>query len=284
MSNDTLISRFPVLTAVCAFVVAAGPVWGQSNSTLITDPGSTIDLTVGFSAVTDSGSIGGVDSDSTSVEGTARVTVLPTDPPFTHCRVHALSMALGEIHLGYIVNMITVTFTDLVIESTEQFDGTIDGAGNVTFTSTRLRVTGTVHLYSLVFEIDETIPVDATSDAPISARLSESAGTITLDEIVIPRVDWVVPPELLPDGFLSLEVTVDSDASGVVFRGPYEPGILGDGNADGLVNPADYPYFFDCFTGPTGTADIYCSTFLFDEDGDVDLFDLAKFLNTVEAP
>jgi hypothetical protein len=193
-------------------------------------------------------------------------------------------MALGDIHLGYIFNIITVTFTDLVIESTEPFDGTIDGAGNVTFTGTRLRVTGIVHLYSPVYGIDQTMPVDATSDAPISARLTESAGTIILDEIAIPTVDWVVPPELLPDGFLSLEVTVDSDASGVVFRGPYEPGILGDGNADGAVSPADYPYFFDCFTGPTGTADVYCSPFLFDEDVDVDLFDLAEFLNTVEAP
>ena len=284
MLDTVLIPRVGRLTAALGLAVVAGPVWAQSNASMTTDPGSTIALTVGFEAMTDSGPISGVDTDSTNVEGMALITVFPTEPSFTHCRVHSLTMALGTIELVYLFYTFQATFTDLVIESTGPFDGTIGGTGDVTFATTPLRITGSVHLYSSVFGIDETLPVDATSSEPIGVRLRESAGTVILDEITMPSVDWVVPPELLPAGFSSLNVTVDADASSIVFRGPYAPAVPGDSDADDDLDLADFARFMSCFGGLDQPVDIFCTTSMLDEDNDVDLDDFGEFWSALTGP
>ncbi len=53
---------------------------------------------------------------------------------------------------------------------------------------------------------------------------------------------------------------------------------LGDANGDGAVNAADLALLGGCATGPDGgPVDATCEAFDFDDDGDVDLVDLAGF-------
>ena len=286
MSYSRLTSRLCVLTIVSGYAVIAGPALGQSTSPMVTDPGSSVTLTVTFAAESDLGPISGVDSDSASVEGTALITLFPTDPPFTHCRVHSLAMSIGQIDLFYrFLPFFTLkaTFTDLLIESTGPFDGTIDTAGYITFESSPLHVTGNAHMVSEALQIDDAMPIDAGSDAPMVAHLSADDETVVWDQFLIPPVTWIVPPELLPDSISALYLDVDTDTDGVILRGPYAPSTPGDTDADDDIDLFEYPALFDCFAGPDVAAGplygVFCSLFTFDSDNDVDLRDLAEFQN-----
>lgn len=279
-----LTTRHSVLAACLAMSASAGHTWAQSNASLTTDVGSTMTLTIDFSAMTVFGPISGSDTDTTDVVGTARITLFPTDPPFSHCRMQALSMALGDIELHYFFNSIHATFTDLLIESAQPFGARIHGDGYAYFPVSYLRVTGTVHLYSANYSLDEILPLDVTTSAPMTTSFEESGGSVVLGQLDIPTVEWVIPPELLPSGFSALDVAVDADGSGVTFRGPYAPAMLGDGDADDDVDLRDFSNFLVCYGGPDEPQVPLCGLFMFDEGDDVDLDDYAAFRAVFEGP
>lgn len=58
----------------------------------------------------------------------------------------------------------------------------------------------------------------------------------------------------------------------------------GDFNLDGLVTTADLQWVDQCAGGPGAPMQPLCVAFDFDQDGDVDLSDLAEFMATVEMP
>jgi hypothetical protein len=71
----------------------------------------------------------------------------------------------------------------------------------------------------------------------------------------------------------------DSDKGNYVYRNRLRLNGNCDGDGDGDVDLDDYPYLYDCLTGPTVTLDPYaCGAFDTDSDDDVDLVDLAAFL------
>ena len=282
MLTGRCLHRCFVLTAILAIAAETDRAWSQSNASLATDPGSTITLTVGFSAATDLGTISETDTDTTTVDGTARVTLVP-DPPFSHCRMQALSMELGDIQLSYYFNTIHATFTNLTIETAGPFGGRVSGASTI-FPVTDLRITGFVYLYSAIFSLDDTLPVEATTSASMATGFTEQDGTVVFDQFEFPRVEWVIPPELLPGGFSALEVTVDADGSGLSFRGPLTPAILGDGDADEDVDLHDFSEFLLCYFGPDVPQVPLCSLFMFDDDPDVDLDDYVEFHERLLGP
>ncbi len=287
MSVNWFTWRSTAMALICYCALFAAQANGQSTASMETDPGLTISLTVGFDGVSTMGPISGVDTDQTDVSGAALVTLFPTDPPFTHCKVHSLSMAIGQVQFTYwlfVVIRVDMTFGDLVIESTEPLYGVIDSADLVTFAVAPLRVTGTAHIVSQGLGIDEMIPVDAESTETVRARLSETGGTVVLDGIVVPLLEAAVPQDQLPVGILSLTVSVDTDADGVVYRGAYEESLIGDGDADGDFDLLDYAGLHECLLGPGGPAGVYCSLFMHDLDDDVDLADVAVFQTLIGGP
>jgi hypothetical protein len=54
-------------------------------------------------------------------------------------------------------------------------------------------------------------------------------------------------------------------------------GVLGDCDADGDVDLADYVCFANCLNGPDSSPPANCDAFAMDSDEDVDLFDFAEF-------
>jgi hypothetical protein len=167
--------------------------------------------------------------------------------------------------------------SNLRLLSTNGFPGTIDGAGNAFFPTAAVQATGNVHIVSTFFGLDENLPLDATLEEPLSARITESGGVVTLDGLVIPPLDEDINSNDLPDGIDAAHVSIVTDADNVVFQGPYSPALLGDYDADGDIDLDDYVALPDCLTGPDVPATVLCTLFDFNEDADVDLMDVADF-------
>ena len=281
------LSRFAF--AVLGVTVLATSAWAQPRATVVTDSGSSVTVTVAFVAETDVvATIYGIDSGTADVSGSASVTLFPAEPPFMYCTVHSMSMNIDTVVLTYslMLGLITMdgTFTDLQIESTEPFYGVIDDAGNVVFSSTPLRITGTARLVSEALTIDEVIDIDAESIAPIAIHVSEDGGPLIWDQIVIPSTLWNVPPGLLPVGISSMDVGVEVDTGGVVFRGALGPAMFGDTDADDDVDLGDLGVLDFCLSGPAAPAIPFCGVLMFDDDDDVDLADVAEFQNAFTGP
>jgi len=275
--------RLRVAYAFLSLAALTSFAWGQPRATVVTDPGSNVTVTMAFVADTDLvGTIYGIDSDTAGVSGSALVTLFPAEPPFMYCTVHLMSMTIDTVELNYrvlVVITMQATLTDLMIESTEPFYGVIDDAGNVVFSSTPLRITGTAQLVSEALTLDEVIDIDAESIAPIAIHVSEDGGTLSWDQIVIPSTLWNVPPELLPSGISSMDVGVEVDTGGVVFHGALGLAMFGDTDADDDVDLGDLAALDFCLSGPGNPAIPYCGVLMFDDDDDVDLADVAEFQN-----
>lgn len=281
MRRSTYGFRRCVSTLVCLGAAWSAPVRGQSTAPLVSDPGSTVGVTLGFVAeVPPYGTFGDVDSDGAEANGTSLLTLFPTDPPFTHAILHSIHMNIDQLEFEYRVLAVIrlyVTLSDLAFDSTGPANGGIDAAGHAVFPALPLRVSGMAHVVCETLGIDAYMEIDDSMVAPFQAVISEDAGDVILDGIVIPPFHGEFGPAELPPGVDSLVIDVTTDAGDVRLRGPYDAAVLGDGDADGDVDLVDYSALHACLDGPNMPVDVFCTLFDFDGDGDVDLADYAEF-------
>ncbi len=282
MRRSRAVSIAHLIAVFCLGGTWTAPVRAQSTASLVTDPGSTVAVTLGFVAQTDLfGTLNGVDTDVAAADGTALMTLFPTDPPFTHAILHSIHIEVGQLdfHYSFVFGLIQidVTLTELVLDSTGPANGTIDPSGDVLFPDVPLHMTGTAHIASGILGIDEWMYIDDMVVAPLDAQITEDGGIITLGGIVIPPFQGEVDPADLPDGVSSLVIDVAIDTSNLHFRGPYSPSLPGDGDADGDIDLTDYAAFHNCLAGPGVPIEVYCSLFDYDGDVDVDLVDFVGF-------
>jgi hypothetical protein len=136
----------------------------------------------------------------------------------------------------------------------------------------------------LAGQVNETIPVNATTNGTLLASITESGGTVTLAGIQLDPVTLTVPPEDLPAEVLAATVMVSFDTSALTLSGPLSAAILGDADADGDIDLADHADFVECLTGPSGNTTPPCTLVDLDADGDVDLGDFRDFQRVLPTP
>jgi len=226
------------------------------------------------------GLLSGSDSDTADATGAGMITVFPTSPPFADVLVHSMSAQIGTLEFHYrfvLIVTIDITVDDLMIESTDAFAGPLDGAGEAFFPAAPVRITGSAHVVCPFFGVDRIDPIDTSTNGPVGMRVTEAGGIVILDQIELPVFVSTADPGSLPPGVTSQVTTVVTDAANLVYRGPHSPSLLGDWNADGNVDLADYEAFAVCHLGPMVPIEAVCTLFDFDGDVDVDVGDFAAF-------
>ena len=288
--NRAGVARPSIGLVMIALVLSAssGRAFAQSTAAVMSDPGSTISMTLELDIGTNLGTLSGSDSDTAAAAGDGTITLFPTAPPFQDVLVQSLSVQLDplefEYHFLFGLITINVTVSDLAIETTDMFAGPLDENGRTTFPDAPLLITGATHVVCEFFGVDEYEPVNIATNGLVSMRITESGGVVVLDEIEFPVFHSTSDPAELPEGVTSLEITQITDASNLIYRGPYGPSLLGDFDADGDVDLADYREFVGCHLGPDVPAEVVCTLFDFDGDDDVDLMDFAGFQRAFGGP
>jgi hypothetical protein len=248
---------------------------------LVSDSGSDVEVTLGFTANVFLGDLIGEDTDTALADGTAVLTLFPTDPPFTHVKLQSLQMYVAQLEYSYSFVMgivqVQVTLDDLVFDSLSPAVSALGGNGEVYSSDLPMRVTGTAHIVSAALQIDSYMQVDVSIRAPLEAVITEDAGEVIMDGIVIPPFHGDFDATELPEGVNSLSVDVNAGAPNVVLRGPYAPAILGDGDADGDFDLADFAGLSNCFADSDVPVDVFCTLFDLNGDADVDLGDYIDF-------
>ncbi|UCG15999.1 MAG: hypothetical protein JSV19_11965 [Phycisphaerales bacterium] len=278
---------YAVLATVPLLFTASGEALGQSTAPLTSDPGSSATLTLHLELDTSLGMLSGSDSDTANATGTGMITVFPTSPPFADVLVHSMSAQIGTLEFHYrfvLIVTIDITVYDLTIEATDAFAGPLDGNGDAFFPAAPVRITGSAHVVCPFFGVDRIDPIDTSTNGPVSLRVTEAGGIVILDQIELPVFVSTADPGSLPPGVTSQVTTVVTDAANLVYRGAYGPSLLGDWNADGDVDLADYQAFAGCHLGPTMSVDVTCTLFDFDGDVDVDVGDFAAFQAAFTGP
>lgn len=102
----------------------------------------------------------------------------------------------------------------------------------------------------------------------------------------IQRANMNIPPGQTPDSRTDLEDLVVGLADPVRVALDISCAAAGDGNADGIVDFADFGALQRCFTGNVGWVHPpafapECRCLNFNDDGDIDTFDYAAFFDTV---
>jgi hypothetical protein len=204
-----------------------GPVGAQSTAPLVTDPGTTLTVTLELTAYGFTGS----DTDTASTTGTALLTLFPTDPPFTHAILHSLHIEVEELNFHDTLGpfQVDATLTDLVLERVGPAFGTITGAGDASFPAATARTTGTMYV-SISFVGSWVFELDGATVETLDAHITEDGGIVILDGIVFPDVQ-VESEEVV--------VTASVDQSNLRLSGAYSSALLGDGDADGDLDLND---------------------------------------------
>jgi len=269
---------FMLGVAIC---LVAPATYAQDTATLETIPdagiAATMDLVI---QTTLFGTLSGSDTDSAAAVG-ASTTTLFYEPPYTDALVHTLWSDAGDLAYRYsfLFGLVTIDIyvTDLRIEADASFIGQIAPDGTAEFPEAPLRITATVRWVSAALGVDETVYIDASEPNPISMRITESAGVITLDGIEFPILVYEGDPATLPPLVTALTAFIEVDSTDLVYRGPATPSVIGDGNADGVIDLSDYVLSSECLAGPDVITSVPCSLFDFDMDEDVDEMDFADF-------
>ena len=160
-----------------------------------------------------------------------------------------------------------------------------------------------------IFPLDDPWPGDGTF-TPFDTDLS---GSDTLNGSVDDDGNFEPAPVTFSGRMAAFPVTASLDADGIwdvristsvgdsgwegvatiLGQGTIRIVASGDCNADGWIDVFDFSGFQACFTGPIGSegppgyslgADLCCSVFDDDEDGDVDLTDYAWFRDAMSGP
>ena len=115
---------------------------------------------------------------------------------------------------------------------------------------------------------------DATANALVSVggNIDLDSGVLSVTNLDLENIDIVIDPTTLPDGLDGLRVEVDTDFSGVVYSGSFNPCDLdgdgsvngsdlsillsewgnccqGDLDGNGIVDGADLSQLLSCWTG-----------------------------------
>jgi hypothetical protein len=268
-----------ILCVAVSTVTSATYAQDTANLETIPEAGitATMDLVI---ETTLFGTLNGSDTDSAAAIG-ASTTTLFYEPPYTDALVHTLWLDADPLAFRYsfLLGLVTIDIdvTDLRIEAEESFVGQVAPDGTAEFPEAPLRITATVRWVSTALGVDDTVYIDASEPNPVNARLTESAGVVTLDQIEFPVLVYEGDPETLPPAISALTATITVDSTDLVYRGPATPSIIGDGNADGVIDLSDYVLLSDCLAGPDVITPVPCSLFDFDADDDVDEWDFAEF-------
>lgn len=257
----------------------APPVRAQSTAPAETLPGAFADVTMTLNITTAFGPLSDTQSAAPAVTGTTLITVNPAAAPFDAALVHEQQFTIAPFMLNFefpvFIFTITldVTITDLVIVSSDIFDGTVDAAGEATFPQPALLATGQALLVSADLGIDQTIPLDTSLNDPVVVTLAQQGSALVISDLQLPPLDVVFDPADLPAGITAGDATTTLDASAVILRGVLAPSVHGDFNGNGLVDLPDAPGQLGCFATPGGGLGAICTLADFNADGDVDLND-----------
>ncbi len=285
-----LMYRFRLFSGlvICFTAAFASSALGQSTAPLVTVEGSTVEVDLGFTAGTSYGELSGTDTDSEETTGTALLTLFPTDPDFTHATLQSMYLQVGQMdfHYSFVYGLvqIDVTLTDLELYAPGPAFGTIEPNGDALFPEVALEMSGTAHVVSGTLGIDETMIVDDTTMSVLDARITEGAGLVTLDGIVVPPFQGEADPADLPAGITFLVIDVAIDAANVHLRGAHGPALLGDWDVDDDIDLLDFAAMADCMMGPGVAVEPYCTLFDFDGDTDVDALDFGGFQAAFTSP
>ena len=275
------------LAAILLVGILAAPVHAQSRASLLTDPGLSVYVTVDLQMSTDYGPLYESGTDTADAVGTALMTVFPTDPQFTHAILHSIHLdfgAGGGLAYSFFYGQVQLTLTDFVFHSTGPAFGTINASGDASFLQASQHMTGWAHVFSSALGIDHTMEFDDSDVAPLGAHIAGGAGTALLTGLSFRSFHDEADPGELPPGVNSLVIDVSVDAGDVYLRGPYNPALLGDWDADGDLDLSDFAGLHDCLAGPDVSVDVFCTLFDFDDDGDVDIRDVAAFAEDFTGP
>jgi hypothetical protein len=267
----------------------AGPGFAHSGAWLVSDPGSTVTVTLAFTVNTDLfGPLSGTDTDSAATSGTAQTALFPTDPPFTHAVLHSVDFSMGQLdfHYSFVFGLvqIDVTVTGAALDLAEPAFGTIGPSGDAFFPEAVLHMIGSARVVSSALGIDEILDLDDTNTTGVDARITERGGVVTLEGIVVPPFQGEADPAELPLGITSLAVDISVSTANVHLRGRHSPADNGDWDGDSDIDLDDFAALSDCLTGPDVPVSVYCTPFDFEDDADVDLLDSADFQEAFTGP
>ncbi len=274
-----------ILTVFAAVVVPAA---AQSTALLDEDAGSTISATATVVGTAEGINFNETDTASAAVTGDMTLSLFPLDPPFDGVTLQAMNVSAANLNFEYCLAGfgsvclagadVVVTGLDITLLSPTSSDLSV--AGDAEFQAAHLHITGTATVTGtgLVADLNETLPIDITTNATQSAVITTAGGVVTFTGLVFPEVSQVIPPEDLPSGVSALAIDLSVNAANVSFSGPHQPALLGDLDADADIDAADHAGFVECLAGPGAPIDIPCPLVDFDFDGDVDLMDYAAFV------
>jgi hypothetical protein len=120
--------------------------------------------------------------------------------------------------------------------------------------------------------------LEATDALLLSNYINAHDGLPAID------IDGVVNGVVALPDFAANFCLFDTNYDGLVEPSDQWPPVLGDANADGYVNLADYALLLNCLSGPITSAPSACDPFDTDHDHDVDLANVAVFQRVFNGP
>lgn len=267
------------LLAIPALLVLAAPLVG--DTTLTVPPGSTAGVVVKLTIDTFLGSdddtaSGVVNIDSSSIT----VNPNPGSEPFETVQItdHVINTSGASLDFcfypifGACTVPLAVTVDQLDVTLANDLSVPVDADGNWFSDSAS---------YDLVMRLSYdggsligAGSADATANALVSVggNIDLDSGVLSVTNLDLENIDIVIDPTTLPDGLDGLRVEVDTDFSGVVYSGSFNPCDLdgdgsvngsdlsillsewgnccqGDLDGNGIVDGADLSQLLSCWTG-----------------------------------
>ncbi len=262
--------------------VLAGSAIADVNAPITVDAGSIATVTVELSIDSIFGIQTSIDTITVGVDGGGELVLGPAGEPFQAVDIASLAFNLENGTLIYDdlfcvpifgCQEIGVTANDLTLTMIDVPSSPIDAQGSATFEADWNMV--------LNYDLDGDLIVlsgaaNETEPATFSTTIAADDGVLNCTSLDLGSILGVIPPEDLPVGVFSVNLLTTVDLGDASMSGTYEPvAIIGDLNADGLVNGADLGILLSQF-GSQGTAD-------FDNSGTVNGADLGLMLTNWSA-
>lgn len=279
MSSTKLHAPWFASTLVAATITA--PALSQVTAQMFHLPGAAVDVRLLMTSFTE---FDFLEDEATAtaavVTSHALITLFPDEPPFTFCRVHALTISLAPTDYSFTFAngniVMDVTVSDLAVNHAQPFDGLIAPTGDVTFDVAPILVAGqTTVVNTDNFPMNITQPFQ--EQLPLAGRLtSPTVSQANLDQLAAPPLEVEIDPTQLPPGVEFFSVVISLDTTQLALTAPTVPALLGDADADTDIDLTDFTAFESCVTqAPIDYPP--CTLFDFNEDNRVDLLDWSTF-------